>query len=125
MKVEDLLHLASANVQNAEERIEKVHDWMFQSRQSFSAWSLGLSASLTLLILGALLASPKDGTIVKAATYAWLAVGPVATATAGVMGYVRAARTPQQLVDALYLYDRLRNVGPFMRLYERHRSGRR
>jgi hypothetical protein len=116
LSIRDLLDMATADVDNAPERIEEMYRWHFEREMTAIKLTLGAAATL----LATLVIAHFEG---KIAAPRWQTIGALAgaflTGSYGAYRYWQLRRIQRQFVAALRLYTALQRSSDFLRLYLR------
>lgn len=112
----DLLDLATSEVQEAPDHLQKAYDWYFERRMTEVRLAFGAAGSLVIAFLAALF---REGAQIEV----WqLVVAAVAVASLLVLGLWRLRQLRsihREYLAALQLYSSLVRLGPVLRLYRR------
>jgi hypothetical protein len=114
LSIRNLMDMAAADLPDGEHAIEKMFEWHFDRVKTVSQWVLGAAASLSIVVIAALVEA-------KVKLPAWLITTIMVVATCSGAYGIYALRQLRSLnhhfVAALGLYAKLRGMRDFIRRY--------
>lgn len=118
LTLRDLMNLASSDVPEAEERLEKMYEWYFDKQMAVAKLYLGAAGSILAAIVVGVLQDKID-------TSLWslggLIVLAAITASYGLLLFSRLRRIHGAFIDSLVLYRTFAEVSDFLELSRRFR----
>ena len=114
LSIRDLIDLTLADVNSAEERIEKMFEWHFDRTKTVAQWVLGAAASLSISVIVSI---SKEEWKLEPDVTGFILVCAVATGAYGVYALWQLRWLCRQYVASLKLYSELTRIRAFVSRY--------
>ena len=114
LSIRDIIDLVTAQVPDAEARIQKVYEWHFERVKTTSQWILGAAASLFIAVLVAFFKAELKLVWWQNALIALFAIG---TGTFGIYRLWQLRSIHRQFIAALKIYCEFKEIRSFLSRY--------